>query len=138
MVRRRSTVRFRNGAPRGLHVSVGTIFTFGSDIPACMLEWSGLLPCPVRWVFLGWLFVRGSWVPGVLPPAAVAGPGVRVPRGLARAVVPRMRRCLWRRGGQGGERLAASAAGFPGQAPGGAAGALFLAGGPGCPVGLVV
>ena len=28
MVRRRSTARFRNGAPGGLHVSVGTIFTF--------------------------------------------------------------------------------------------------------------
>jgi hypothetical protein len=35
MVRRRSTVRFRKGAPRGLHVCVGTIFTFGSDITAC-------------------------------------------------------------------------------------------------------
>jgi hypothetical protein len=32
MVRRRSTVRFRKGAPGGLHTSPGSMFTFGSDI----------------------------------------------------------------------------------------------------------
>src|SRR6266536_4730856 len=42
MVRRRSTVRFRNGAPGGLHVLVGPIFTFASDIPA---SWQPVVRC---------------------------------------------------------------------------------------------
>jgi hypothetical protein len=37
MVRRRSTVRFRKGALRGLHVSSVSIFTFGSDILAWLV-----------------------------------------------------------------------------------------------------
>src|SRR5260370_353018 len=35
MVRRRSTVRFRKGAPGGLHTSSASMFTFGSDILLC-------------------------------------------------------------------------------------------------------
>jgi hypothetical protein len=51
MVRRRSTVRFRKGAPKGLHVSVRTMFTFGSDIFVRGLR------------VAGWSRVRG-WLPG--------------------------------------------------------------------------
>jgi hypothetical protein len=67
MVRRRSTVRFRNGALEGLHVFVGALFTFGSsddlrigsDIP-------GALAAPARWLlacvtgcFVLWMSVPG-------------------------------------------------------------------------------
>src|SRR6266487_121279 len=43
MVRRRSTVRFRKGAPRGIHTSPGSMFTFGSDILVVELS---LTLCP--------------------------------------------------------------------------------------------
>jgi hypothetical protein len=43
-------VRFRNGAPGGLHVSVGPIFTFASDIPVGAVGWfvAAALSCAVR------------------------------------------------------------------------------------------
>src|SRR5580700_6270947 len=75
MVRRRSTVRFRNGAPGGLHVSVGTIFTFRADILACAVAWLGPLPCPVRFVFAWWLPVCPARFPGGLAPCAGRGSG---------------------------------------------------------------
>src|SRR6266498_5949313 len=60
MVRRRSTVRFRKGAPRGLHVSPGSMFTFGSDIFGCQgmhgPDWPELILCAV---LRG--RVQGSW-----------------------------------------------------------------------------
>src|SRR5690348_13596024 len=55
MVRRRSTVRFRNGAPGGFHISSVSIFTFGSDSLAS--AWDDLVRGGVR-AWCGWL----AWV----------------------------------------------------------------------------
>src|SRR5262249_60531680 len=56
MVRRRSTVRFRKGAPGGLHVSVGPIFTYGSDI---WVFWWRVVWCA------GWAGAVAGLVPGL-------------------------------------------------------------------------
>src|SRR4029077_10847400 len=88
MVRRRSTVRFRNGAPGGLHVLVRPIFTFGSDILARPWRGWGLLACRAQLVFAWWLGACAAWfragfrrVPGGVGGDA-PGPG---PAGGARA-----------------------------------------------------
>src|ERR1035438_2449802 len=55
LIIRRSWVRAPPAPPGGLHVSVGTMFTFASDILVCILAWLGLLLCRVRLVFAWWL-----------------------------------------------------------------------------------
>ena len=106
MVRRRSTVRFRPGPPGGLHVSVGPIFTFGSDIPLARPR----LPSRcVRFVVPRWLAAlcrsfraccRCLWWSCVAVGAVFAG-------------CCRVRAAAAARHGEG---LAAAAAGFRGQA----------------------
>jgi hypothetical protein len=112
---------------------VGTIFTFGSDIPVCAAAWLWLLPCRVRFVFACWLFV----CPGVSGHAAAVCAGDtgadrmwwwRVLCWAGRVVGGLGRPCG---GGQCGECLAAPAPGFRGQALGGAAGVFLLPGVPG-------
>src|ERR1700735_3526611 len=72
MVRRRSTVRFRKGAPGGLHTSPGFIVTFGSDIlvtgPAGVPGWGVRRCAEAAGRFLGaaeprWVLVTEWWLP---------------------------------------------------------------------------
>ena len=115
MVRRRSTVRFRKGAPEGLHVSPGSIFTFGSDASRGRPFWAVF--AVAAWVacrpgMAGWCGCLGC--DGLV---AVLGSPAGSRRGAC--------------GGQVGEGLAAPAAGAGRQAGRGAAGVVGLAGGPG-------
>src|SRR5229473_1485275 len=121
MVRRRSTVRFRNGAPGGLHVSVGTVFTFRSDI--LRSGWRGLARavCCAGSCLSG--LVRAGW--SVLRVVVCVVAGVALMAGG----VWGLGRC--RGGGEASEALAAAFAGFRGQAGGGAARVVGLAGVPG-------
>src|SRR5258707_5147258 len=124
MARRRSTVRFRKVAPRGIHTSPASMFTFGSDSLAAPpgAGADGCLP-------------GGEGADGRFGLAGVAGArgGARgcagvLPGDRRWAVVSRVRRRLWRPGGELGEAGAAAFAGAGRQAGGGAAGGVFLAG----------
>src|SRR5258707_14219525 len=124
MARRRSTVRFRKGAPRGIHTSPASMFTFGSDSVAAAAGAGadGCLP-------------GGEGADGRFGLAGVAGArgGARgcagvLPGDRRWAVVSRVRRRLWRPGGELGEAGAAAFAGAGRQAGGGAAGGFFLPG----------
>src|SRR5260221_11095413 len=95
MVRRRSTVRFRKGAPGGIHTSPASMFTFGSDSLAAPpgAGADGCLP-------------GGEGADGRFGLAGVAGArgGARgcagvLPGDRRWAVVWRVRRRLWRPGG---------------------------------------
>src|SRR6266567_705778 len=86
MVRRRSTVRFRKGGLRGLHVSVRLIFTFGSDILVRSLAWLWPLPCRVRSCPPGGFLRARERLAGML---ALSACSVRVlPEVLAAGAVP--------------------------------------------------
>jgi hypothetical protein len=107
------------------------VFTFwwglSSRLPLTfrLAPWGGLWlrPCRVRFVAAWWLAVCLVWFPGVLPLCVVAG-GVRWLVSTAR---PGLGRCR----GERGEYPAAPAAGFRGQALGGAALVFLLPGVPG-------
>src|SRR6266581_7607617 len=118
---RGSGVQIPSAPPRGLHVSVGPIFTFGSDIPPVGSPWSGagvfgaaagpgLLVCPVSGHAFAWLRLL------------CCGGGGRWARGRGGSGRP---------GGEAGEGLAAPFAGFRGQPGGCAALVFFLPGVPG-------
>jgi hypothetical protein len=77
-----STVRFRNGAPRGLHVSVRPIFTFGSDIGFLGRGWVGAGVFGLWRGLVSWLVVCGAGF-RLLVAVAVAGAGLVVGAGVS-------------------------------------------------------
>ncbi len=78
------------------------MFTFGCDIPVCVLAWLWLLSWRVRFVSAWWLSVLCGWVPGTLAVIAV----------LVMGAVAWCRLVRWsgRSGGEAGEGPAAPAA----------------------------
>src|SRR5713101_10089528 len=100
MVRRRSTVRFRKGAPRGLHVSVETMFTFRADIlggpDRCGLEAGSGAECSGDVAGQGSVFCS---------PCHGPGDDERAADGRGDVLPPWLWRC--RGGGEGGGGVAA-------------------------------
>jgi hypothetical protein len=118
MACRRSGVRIPLAPPSGLHVSVGTIFTFGSDIVSAWLLWSGRGIAGLAGCFAG--LIRGSRLCAPCLGRVVPVSGLPVAGWL--------RGSSGRAGGEGG---AAAASSCSGREPGGcAAGVVVLAGVP--------
>src|SRR5215472_4395767 len=118
MACRRSGVRIPLAPPRGLHVLVRPVFTFGTDVLAC---WQSMAWCR------GLRLLRRGLVPWVFLCLGVLSPGCGGCRGGDGRGARGRGGCGsgWS-GGEHGEGLAASFAGFGGQSGGGAAGVFFL------------
>src|SRR6516165_1370244 len=77
LVSGRSVVRFRSPAPRGLHVSVRPIFTFGSDILAAWWSVCAVVACSGAGA--GFVLFSGVLAPGCVAGADERGRGRQLP-----------------------------------------------------------